>query len=83
MAVISIVYNMYYHQGGLKFLAKSSLLGGKKDYWNYFYDCLASNKGLNDGIRFVKSISEVYFHKYITNIIFFYLLKSSVLNLGL
>jgi len=44
-------------QAGLK--SRSSLLGGKKDYWNYFCDCLASNKGLNDGIRFVKSVSEL------------------------
>ena len=43
----------------LYILAKSSLISGKKDYWNYFYDCLAANKGLNDGIRFVKSLNEV------------------------
>ncbi len=39
--------------------AKSSLLGGKKDYWNYMSDCLAANKGSSDGVKFVKSLSEV------------------------
>ncbi|XP_013390207.1 FYVE and coiled-coil domain-containing protein 1 isoform X2 [Lingula anatina] len=39
--------------------AKTTLLGGKKDYWNYFCDCLGSTKGLNDGIKFVKSLSEL------------------------
>lgn len=38
---------------------KSTLLGNRKDYWDYFCDCLAKVKGANDGIRFVKSISEV------------------------
>ncbi|NXU64974.1 FYCO1 protein, partial [Horornis vulcanius] len=38
---------------------KSTLLGNKKDYWDYFCDCLAKIKGANDGIRFVKSITEV------------------------
>ncbi|XP_053570464.1 FYVE and coiled-coil domain-containing protein 1 [Bombina bombina] len=38
---------------------KSTLLGNKKDYWDYFCDCLAKVKGANDGIRFVKSISEL------------------------
>lgn len=38
---------------------KSSLLGNRKDYWDYFCDCLAKVKGANDGIRFVKSISEL------------------------
>jgi hypothetical protein len=38
---------------------KASLLGNKKDYWDYFCACLAKVKGANDGIRFVKSISEV------------------------
>ncbi|KAL8165499.1 UNVERIFIED_CONTAM: hypothetical protein K2H54_046498 [Gekko kuhli] len=37
---------------------KSTLLGNRKDYWDYFCDCLAKVKGANDGIRFVKSISE-------------------------
>ena len=40
---------------------RTGLLGGKKDYWNYFCDCLSKTKGLNDGIRFVKGISEVRF----------------------
>ncbi|KAM8967013.1 FYVE and coiled-coil domain-containing protein 1 [Pelodytes ibericus] len=38
---------------------KSTLLGNKKDYWDYFCDCLAKIKGANDGIRFVKSASEL------------------------
>ncbi|XP_042638353.1 FYVE and coiled-coil domain-containing protein 1 [Orycteropus afer afer] len=38
---------------------KATLLGNKKDYWDYFCDCLAKVKGANDGIRFVKSISEL------------------------
>ena len=38
---------------------RTGLLGKKKDYWDYYCDCLSSNKSLNDGIKFVKSISEV------------------------
>lgn len=38
---------------------KTTLLGNRKDYWDYFCDCLAKVKGANDGIRFVKSITEV------------------------
>lgn len=38
---------------------KTTFLGTKKDYWEYFNDCLAKIKGANDGIRFVKSITEV------------------------
>ncbi|KAJ7322580.1 hypothetical protein JRQ81_018867 [Phrynocephalus forsythii] len=38
---------------------KSTLLGNRKEYWDYFCDCLAKVKGANDGIRFVKSISEL------------------------
>ncbi|XP_047388401.1 FYVE and coiled-coil domain-containing protein 1 [Sciurus carolinensis] len=38
---------------------KATLLGSKKDYWDYFCACLAKVKGVNDGIRFVKSISEL------------------------
>ncbi|XP_046725451.1 FYVE and coiled-coil domain-containing protein 1 isoform X2 [Silurus meridionalis] len=38
---------------------KSSFLGMRKDYWDYFSDCLAKIKGANDGIRFVKSIPEL------------------------
>ncbi|KFQ56447.1 FYVE and coiled-coil domain-containing protein 1 [Nestor notabilis] len=38
---------------------KNSLLGNRKDYWDYFCDCLAKVKGANDGIRFVKSITEL------------------------
>ncbi|KAM4628769.1 FYVE and coiled-coil domain-containing protein 1 [Polymixia lowei] len=38
---------------------KTTFLGTRKDYWDYFSDCLAKIKGSNDGIRFVKSISEL------------------------
>ncbi|XP_029445523.1 FYVE and coiled-coil domain-containing protein 1 isoform X2 [Rhinatrema bivittatum] len=38
---------------------KSTILGSRKDYWDYFCDCLAKVKGANDGIRFVKSIAEL------------------------
>ncbi|KAM3620060.1 uncharacterized protein V6R79_017664 [Siganus canaliculatus] len=38
---------------------KNTLFGTKKDYWDYFNDCLAKIKGANDGIRFVKCISEL------------------------
>lgn len=38
---------------------KTTFLGTKKDYWDYFSDCLAKVKGANDGIRFVKCITEV------------------------
>ncbi|XP_006893109.1 PREDICTED: FYVE and coiled-coil domain-containing protein 1 [Elephantulus edwardii] len=38
---------------------KTTLLGHKKDYWDYFCDCLGKVKGVSDGIRFVKSISEI------------------------
>lgn len=38
---------------------KTTFLGSRKDYWDYFSDCLAKIRGANDGIRFVKSIPEV------------------------
>ncbi|KAL7864145.1 hypothetical protein AOLI_G00155650 [Acnodon oligacanthus] len=38
---------------------KTTFLGTRKDYWDYFNDCLAKIKGANDGIRFVKSIPEL------------------------
>lgn len=38
---------------------KTTFLGTRKDYWDYFNDCLAKIKGANDGIRFVKSIAEL------------------------
>nr|XP_015210330.1 PREDICTED: FYVE and coiled-coil domain-containing protein 1 isoform X1 [Lepisosteus oculatus]XP_015210331.1 PREDICTED: FYVE and coiled-coil domain-containing protein 1 isoform X1 [Lepisosteus oculatus]XP_015210332.1 PREDICTED: FYVE and coiled-coil domain-containing protein 1 isoform X1 [Lepisosteus oculatus] len=37
---------------------KTTFLGTRKDYWDYFSDCLTKIKGANDGIRFVKSIPE-------------------------
>ncbi|CAN9500494.1 unnamed protein product [Ophioblennius macclurei] len=38
---------------------KTTFLGTKKDYWDYFCECIAKIKGANDGIRFVKSITEL------------------------
>ncbi|XP_030630101.1 FYVE and coiled-coil domain-containing protein 1 [Chanos chanos] len=38
---------------------KTTFLGTRKDYWDFFCDCLAKIKGANDGIRFVKSIPEL------------------------
>ncbi|XP_030607444.1 FYVE and coiled-coil domain-containing protein 1 isoform X2 [Archocentrus centrarchus] len=38
---------------------KTTFLGHRKDYWDYFCDCLIKIKGANDGIRFVKSIPEL------------------------
>ncbi|XP_055008082.1 FYVE and coiled-coil domain-containing protein 1 [Boleophthalmus pectinirostris] len=38
---------------------KSTFLGQRKDYWDYFCECLTKIKGANDGIRFVKSIPEL------------------------
>ncbi|XP_033624733.1 FYVE and coiled-coil domain-containing protein 1-like isoform X1 [Asterias rubens] len=39
--------------------SRSGLLGGRRDYWDYFYKCMYKVKGLNDGLRFVKAMSEV------------------------
>ncbi|XP_061694886.1 FYVE and coiled-coil domain-containing protein 1-like [Syngnathoides biaculeatus] len=38
---------------------RTTFLGKRKDYWDYFCDCLIKIKGANDGIRFVKSIPEL------------------------
>jgi len=38
---------------------KSSMVSGKKSYWNYMSDCLAGNKYLKDGLHFVRSLTEV------------------------
>ncbi|XP_043575372.1 FYVE and coiled-coil domain-containing protein 1 isoform X1 [Chiloscyllium plagiosum] len=38
---------------------RTTFLGTRKDYWDYFCNCLAKVKGANDGIRFVKSIPEL------------------------
>ncbi|XP_039999863.1 FYVE and coiled-coil domain-containing protein 1-like isoform X2 [Xiphias gladius] len=38
---------------------KTTFLGQRKDYWDYFCECLIKIKGANDGIRFVKSIPEL------------------------
>ena len=49
---------------------KSSFLGGKKDYWNYFIDGLNSVKGVNDGLKFVKTRSEVQIEWFSYSIVF-------------
>ncbi|RUS73658.1 hypothetical protein EGW08_018590 [Elysia chlorotica] len=46
----------HFLQIGMK--EKVSLLGRKKDYWDYFCDCLGASKGINDGIKYVKSLGE-------------------------
>uniref|UniRef100_S4RYM5 FYVE and coiled-coil domain containing 1a n=1 Tax=Petromyzon marinus TaxID=7757 RepID=S4RYM5_PETMA len=38
---------------------KRTLMGIRREYWDYFHDCLAKQKGANDGIRFVNSVSEL------------------------
>ncbi|KAM6948644.1 FYVE and coiled-coil domain-containing protein 1 [Aplochiton taeniatus] len=38
---------------------KTTFLGHRKDYWDFFCDCLVKIKGANDGIRFVKAIPEL------------------------
>ncbi|XP_016120719.1 FYVE and coiled-coil domain-containing protein 1-like, partial [Sinocyclocheilus grahami] len=38
---------------------RTTFLGSRKDYWDYFCDCLAKIKGANDCIRFVKAIPEL------------------------
>ena len=68
--------------------ARTNVFGRKKDYWNYFHDCLSSNKSLNDGIRFVKSLPEVTLwfdnlfsrdeHFKLPNCIFYFFLGFSV-----
>ncbi|XP_033733173.1 LOW QUALITY PROTEIN: FYVE and coiled-coil domain-containing protein 1-like [Pecten maximus] len=37
---------------------KVTLLGRKKDYWDYFCDSIGSTKGVNDGIKYVKTIGD-------------------------
>ncbi|XP_064594358.1 FYVE and coiled-coil domain-containing protein 1-like isoform X2 [Liolophura sinensis] len=37
---------------------KTTLLGRRKEYYDFFCDCLSTTKGLNDGIKFVKSTGE-------------------------
>ncbi|XP_069120425.1 FYVE and coiled-coil domain-containing protein 1-like isoform X2 [Argopecten irradians] len=37
---------------------KLTLLGRKKDYWDYFCDSIGSTKGVNDGIKYVKTIGD-------------------------
>ncbi|KAL0967045.1 hypothetical protein UPYG_G00303900 [Umbra pygmaea] len=38
---------------------KSSLLGNRRDYWDYFRECLTTTRGANEGLRFVKTIPEL------------------------
>ncbi|XP_071943543.1 FYVE and coiled-coil domain-containing protein 1-like [Antedon mediterranea] len=47
----------YLMQG--EFKIRYSLMGSKKEYWDYYVECLSKTKGLNDGIKFVKAMSEV------------------------
>ncbi|XP_033099634.1 FYVE and coiled-coil domain-containing protein 1-like isoform X2 [Anneissia japonica] len=47
----------YLMQG--EFKIRYSLIGPKKEYWDYFVNCLNRTKGFNDGIKFVKGMSEV------------------------
>ncbi|XP_021369572.1 FYVE and coiled-coil domain-containing protein 1-like isoform X2 [Mizuhopecten yessoensis] len=37
---------------------KLTLLGRKKDYWDYFCDSIGSTKGVNDGLKYVKTIGD-------------------------
>lgn len=41
------------------FVDKKTITGKRKDYWEYFCDCLAPLKGLNDGIKYVKTTGDV------------------------
>uniref|UniRef100_A0A674BLW0 FYVE and coiled-coil domain autophagy adaptor 1 n=1 Tax=Salmo trutta TaxID=8032 RepID=A0A674BLW0_SALTR len=38
---------------------KADFLGSRKEYWDYFRECLAKTRGGNDGLRFVKAIPEL------------------------
>ncbi|XP_064862086.1 FYVE and coiled-coil domain-containing protein 1-like isoform X1 [Oncorhynchus nerka] len=38
---------------------KADFLGSRKEYWDYFRQCLAKTRGVNDGLRFVKAIPEL------------------------
>lgn len=37
-----------------------SIMGRRKSYWEYFCECLVSNKGLKDGLKYVKSLKEYH-----------------------
>ena len=41
------------------FLERKSITGRKKDYWDYFCNCIESVKGVNDGIKYVKTVGDV------------------------
>ena len=38
---------------------KKSITGKRKDYWEYFCECLGPLKGVNDGIKYVKTTGDV------------------------
>ncbi|XP_076308985.1 uncharacterized protein LOC143224688 isoform X2 [Tachypleus tridentatus] len=38
---------------------KFSILGTRKDYWDYFCRCLASGHDIHEGLKFVKSVPEL------------------------
>ena len=38
---------------------RKSITGRKKDYWDYFCTCIESVKGVNDGIKYVKTVGDV------------------------
>lgn len=40
-------------------LDKKTITGKRKDYWEYFCECLAPLKGVNDGIKYVKTTGDV------------------------
>lgn len=45
-------------QNGMK--VHTNLLGTRKDYWDYFCSCLTTRRDeIHDGLKFVKSISEI------------------------
>lgn len=47
----------------IPFEDKYTILGKKKDYWDYICDCLGSTKGINDGIKYVKTLGDVSIYR--------------------
>ena len=41
------------------FTERKSITGRKKDYWDYLCNCIESVKGVNDGIKYVKTVGDV------------------------
>ena len=37
---------------------KTSVLGRKRDYWDWLAACLGTGRGAHDGVRYVKSLAE-------------------------